>query len=278
MLTSNQKSVIQGLTLVSFIILMNFAVLTIYGVMFDKENTSDTDDVLYRDPLFTSESFEWDVTSALSLASNIENRSPNLLHVSFSSSIIDDLITQDEVTCSDENDEGVPCEGDGEIAGWAGHGVAILNYNITSFLAYVNEDNENWYLTINRPVPYDEFFAIDDFLLNDIHSAFTSDFDQLENFTDLDNFQDKQYIKVGDLVIHIRLIYNDGSLLSIQSVGSTIFINLDRCKKYIGTFTMMGCETDQTFEEIEYYANSIHQFPNYISALNDILDEVIIGV
>lgn len=274
MLRNNQKSIIKGLSLVVFITLMNFTVLTLLGNI---NNSSSNDQGLFRDPLFTSEPFEWDGSSALSLSGNIESRSENLLHVSFSSSIITNLLMQEDVTCSDDKDREIPCEGKGDFFGWTGESVAILNYNVTHFLAYVNEENQNWYLTIDRSISYDEMFAIPVYLLDEIHPAFTLDLDHLENFTDSDNNQIFQEVKLGDLVLNIMLIYDDGTLLSIQSMGTNIAIHLDRCTNYIGTLTMMGCETDLNFEDMYYYANSNQQFPNYITALNDILDIVLIG-
>lgn len=268
MLSSSEKSIIKGLSLT---VIIFFATMLSIWLPTEIQNYRETDDP--KLPLF-----DWNTTSSLSLANDMESRANELLFVQVKTGIITDAPDNVEVSC-EENGKPVDC---GDAFSYAGTSYIIMENNVYGFMAYYNQEIENWNMSFDKMNRTSEaLYFIEFFQLETLHPALNRDLQTIINYTELteheNGVEQQKAIDEGDITISIWHWYSDGTVIYIKSFENEVFFYIHHFREFVSDFNRVGGYTDHNYQELYFKANIAHYFDNYMAALTSYLEPFIIG-
>lgn len=263
MITHNQNRMLRGI-LLAFLV----ASISITAVSMPDILDRSIDDQRQESPV----PFSWDTSSGITLSSQMTQRAGSLLYVSVHASNI--TVVNVEQTCSPD-----PCEGD--VISWTGTSYPLFNdgrHEVYSLFSFYHPNLDHWELRYSRisDIQAEPRFVIDPVVLNPLHTALEQDLEaamQLQEIAEENLSLEMEYIEDGMLHLHITHFYEDGSIVSFESIGEKIFLRFERFSEYVVTDTIIGVHVDHDYKEV-WYKGTIHGLGNYTAAINGILQSI----
>jgi hypothetical protein len=260
---TTRKQIFQaiGLSLLLLIVSISF----IY-IPTTSENADDNND--YKVDLI--EAYNWDMSSGLTLSSGLDNLNKSILSLSVSLSVVDLPPEEMEVTCEGDCDDGFA---------WSGSPFYFLSHNVSHLNAYINLETNNWLLQMSRPVPFNPWYDIFPELLSPMYFSLIQD---VATITELSQIEENQIdtrdlYKTGTTVLSITHFYNEGSLIHLELINTTVIIRYERFVEYSSSFTHNAVYVDHNYPEVYFMGEITNFFPNYFEELNTMIESVLGG-
>lgn len=258
--TSNRKQISQGLALSLLLLIVTLSITYIPTIIEDNsDRTTENSGILL-------EAYPWDMSSGLTLAAGLDNLDKSILSLSLSFSVLEEQL---EVTCEGD------CDDISDDSAWAGSAKYYLSHNVSRVNAYLNLETDGWLLTMSYQNPFDPIYDIFPELLSSMYSALVQDVSTIEGLKQIEeNEIDLPYHPDAN-VMRILNFYDEGSLIFLEIVDTTVLIRYERFTEYFSSFTSNYVHVDPSYPEVYFTGQITEFFPNYIEAINTMIDAVL---